>query len=648
MPAGSTPARGGSRGARSRFGSRKCWRGCSRTWGPTARRSPPAGTACWPGGSLARTPAGCVFARRPPSCAGLRDLLALQAAVEELHTAYGERYPSRRLHACATDLRQRLLAAASDRLDPASEPTRRLLGEIAGLQREALVNENPLLKGKKLLLVKRYTYDSNHFYDEFASGIRRFGGGFYLLSLPGGAIAEIAPELHSGVVGRYDVSFDARRILFDYRPCKLEGFRIHEIGVDGKGLRAVTAAPADEGRRMATYSEIPAEDLRKPACGCGHLTFDLHSCYLPDGRVEFTAPCCYGHWTDDLHPCYLPDGRIVFASTRSEHGVLCSGHGISGTNLYRINADGTGLQRLSENALSEFFPTGDERRADTLHPLGIRGQRGGSRAVAVGDVPRRQPLGGDRRHCHERPARVQPGPRRARPQRPDRLSRRGPFALQHRRDPAAGPAAGEAVGSGDDRADAGFAPQGELGAAADANGRWTIDVYGPWYADPFPLTDPAATSVAGKFFLVSCNEDKLWNDPAAYGLYLLDVFGNRVPIYRDAAISCWQPRPLEPQPVPPVAAGSSSIADSSAAASAPEATVVVADVYQGLEGVPRGTVKYLRVMEQYGQRQTWPALEKRFGARKHEIEMQAHGRQQHRRHHKHRRQHRLRHDAHHR
>ena len=29
-----------------------------------------------------------------------------------------------------------------------------------------------------------------------------------------------------------------------------------------------------------------------------------------------------------------------------------------------------------------------------------------------------------------------------------------------------------------------------------------------------------------------------------------------------------------------------------------EATVVVADVYQGLDGVPRGTVKYLRVMEQ--------------------------------------------------
>ena len=143
----------------------------------------------------------------------------------------------------------------------------------------------------------------------------------------------------------------------------------------------------------------------------------------------------------------------------------------------------------------------------------------------------------------------------------------------------------------------GSLPKGNWGLRQMRNGRWTIDVYGPWYADPFPLTDPATVSVAGKFFLVSANEDKLWNDPAAYGLYLLDVFGNRVPIYRDAAISCWQPRPVEPQPIPPVVAGTSLPVETSTARS-PEATVVVADVYQGLDGVARGAVKYLRVMEQ--------------------------------------------------
>jgi len=143
----------------------------------------------------------------------------------------------------------------------------------------------------------------------------------------------------------------------------------------------------------------------------------------------------------------------------------------------------------------------------------------------------------------------------------------------------------------------GSLPKGNWGLRQMRNGRWTIDVYGPWYADPFPLTDPAAASAAGKFFLVSANLDKLWNDPAAYGIYLLDVFGNRVPVYADGEISCWQARPLEPRAAPPVVTGSSSVAESSATSS-PEASVLVADVYRGLDGVAPGAVKYLRVMEQ--------------------------------------------------
>ena len=148
-----------------------------------------------------------------------------------------------------------------------------------------------------------------------------------------------------------------------------------------------------------------------------------------------------------------------------------------------------------------------------------------------------------------------------------------------------------------------------------------MDIYGPWYCDPFPLADPAGEPAAGKFFLVSCNPDGMWNDPAGYGIYLLDVFGNRVPIYRDPETSCWQARPLEPRPMPLVLADVSQVAESVVGHAEPqwragsgppvvavpggtrstggsEATVFVSDVYQGLDGVARGTVKYLRVMEQ--------------------------------------------------
>jgi hypothetical protein len=105
----------------------------------------------------------------------------------------------------------------------------------------------------------------------------------------------------------------------------------------------------------------------------------------------------------------------------------------------------------------------------------------------------------------------------------------------------------------------------------------------------------AELSLAGQFFLVSCNPAGLWNDPAGYGLFLLDVFGNRVPIYADPEMSCWQARPLQPRPVPPVLSNSVAALDTPPNS---EATVLVQDLYQGLDGVVPGSVKYLRVMEQ--------------------------------------------------
>ena len=63
-----------------------------------------------------------------------------------------------------------------------------MLTELDDLQHEAaLVAENPLLAGKRLLFVKRYTYDSDHYYDEFITGTRTFGGGLFTLSLHDGS-----------------------------------------------------------------------------------------------------------------------------------------------------------------------------------------------------------------------------------------------------------------------------------------------------------------------------------------------------------------------------------------------------------------------------------------------------------------------------
>jgi hypothetical protein len=123
------------------------------------------------------------------------------------------------------------------------------------------------------------------------------------------------------------------------------------------------------------------------------------------------------------------------------------------------------------------------------------------------------------------------------------------------------------------------------------NGRWVKDNVGPLFCDPYPLSD--------NFFLVSCNPDRPWRDEKAYGLWLIDTFGNRVLIYDDPDISCWQPMLLRSREQPPVIPTLYSPDDNSMESnSREEATVVLTDVYDGLEGVERGEIKYLRIFEQ--------------------------------------------------
>jgi len=123
----------------------------------------------------------------------------------------------------------------------------------------------------------------------------------------------------------------------------------------------------------------------------------------------------------------------------------------------------------------------------------------------------------------------------------------------------------------------------------DEKGNWRGDGAGrgPLFRDPYPLSR--------ENFLVSHKPAGAdLNDPKGYGIYLLDGKGNLQLVYRDPEISCWVAYPLQPRKVPPVL---SSSKDAKLAA-AKLAKCVVTDVYHGLEDVPRGTIKYIRVLEQ--------------------------------------------------
>ncbi|MBR5710545.1 MAG: SUMF1/EgtB/PvdO family nonheme iron enzyme, partial [Thermoguttaceae bacterium] len=100
----------------------------------------------------------------------------------------------------------------------------------------------------------------------------------------------------------------------------------------------------------------------------------------------------------------------------------------------------------------------------------------------------------------------------------------------------------------------------------------------PQFTHPFPVTD--------KVFLVSA---KL-RPGAGWQVCLVDTFDNVVPLISVPNFACFEPIPIRQTPRPPVIGNRTNY-------DRQEADVFIANVYfgEGLKGVPKGTVKALRI-----------------------------------------------------
>ena len=416
----------------------------------------------------------------------------------------------------------------------------------------------------KLLFVRRFTLTNSHIYTEHIDSRWTPGGDLCVLDLETGAVTEVVPELNGGVFNRFDLSFDAKTILFDYKKSAKEGYRIYEIGLDGKGLRQLTFAENDD------------EDLAKR----------------------------YGYGTNDMHPCYLPDGSIVFTSTRCRTSTLCNSADVYTTTvLHRMDSDGRNIRRLSNNCVSEFSPA--------VMPDGrvlyMRWEYNRKGAGAVKALWAMQPDGAASSEVYGNlivdPESMLYG--RPVPGTDDKIlflgcSHWGPnngvgtvILLDTKRDTASREAMTLITRDVDAQTHGGYTFR--------VDGKWVNDstgTLGPLFKDPYPITE--------KLFLAAHKPKGLaWSDPKGYELCLLDEQGTVTALYRDEEISCWHPypilaRPRLPQPAVPI--------DQKLAAQK-LAQCIVADVYAGLNNVPRGAVKYIRILEQTARpwtaRNTW-------------------------------------------
>jgi len=410
----------------------------------------------------------------------------------------------------------------------------------------------------QLLFVKRHTYNSNHYYTEFINSSWQPGGNLCVLNLKDGSVREVVAELQGGVFERFDLSFDAKRVVFAWKKGSQDGYRIYEVNLDGTGLRQLTFPQTDE-----------AELVRKYRVG-GH----------------------YHHGTDDMQPCYLPDGGIAFISTRCQYGILCDGpDDFTTTVIYRMDGDGKNLRKLSNSSVSEASPVilPDGRILYTRWEYVDKG------AVSVKGLWTMRPDGSGSAEVYGNDLALPPTLIYGRPI-PEVANHYVVMGVPHcpqngvgtvirldmNRDIRSREPMTYMTPDVDIKDEGGFAfrkPDGSW--VNDGRGR------GRLFKDPYPLSD--------KLFLVAHKpEGPPWNAANGYGLGLLDDKGCVTSIYQDPAISCWLPYPVKPRPVPPVTATSVN----AALAANNQAACMVSDVYHGLENVRRGEVAYLRILEQ--------------------------------------------------
>ena len=476
----------------------------------------------------------------------------LRAAIRDLMSDFGPRYPSGDEFLRRLDAIEKQMAAGADSGRAA----------FALLQREALA-ASPLLSGAPILFVVREQYLPDHHNTEtiFHTGEPnctkyRPGGALKILDPATGRTAVLLDPGPEGLVRDPEVHFDGRKIIFSMRKARNENYSIYELEVDPQ--KGWTAVPGSL-RRLTNERDAT-----------------------------------------DIDPVYLPDGKIIFSSTREPKYCHCNMHIMA--NLHRMDGDGANIHQIGRSTLFEGHASlmpdgrvlyyrweyvdrnfGDAQGLWTVNPDGtghtVYWKNNMASPPAVFDgraIPGTDKVVCIFGSCHDRPW--------------------GALAIIDR-------------SKGIDSAEAVMRiwPASARALVKDV-AAFMCDSFRPLrsrYEDPFPLVDPR-TGVGGKYFLVSHNVNtlpagrKIQQQPdlneLVMGLYLVDTFGNEILLHTEQP-GCFDPMPLAAHPRPPLLPERRDYKSATG-------RMYVSDVYQGthMQGVRRGDVASLRVVESVEKR----------------------------------------------
>jgi len=356
---------------------------------------------------------------------------------------------------------------------------------------------------------------------------------------PSGHVRKLAPE-EPGSFWRPDLSFDGERVLFCYQAHDESSFHLYEINIDGTGLRQLTSGPYD-----------------------------------------------------DIDPIYLPDGHIMFTTTRCNTYVRCMPYTYSYV-VARCDADGKNVYLVSRNNEPDWCPA-------LLNDGRICYSRWEYHDKALWRIQSLWAMNPDGTNVASFWGNQSVWPDHLAEPRPIPGSHRVMFTGLAHHDWFAG-----SIGIIDPSDGFNF-PHGLTKVTRDVPwpecGTPPVDPgekesyhqsgrYGA-YKTPYPLSE--------EDFLVSARAGNPGHPRTSgrekFRLYLMDVYGNRELIY-EGHYNIWHAIPAKSRPAPHRHPDRVAWPGSGNDRNHPKPGILFStDVYQNVPDLPRGSVKYLRVVQ---------------------------------------------------
>jgi len=277
---------------------------------------------------------------------------------------------------------------------------------------------------------------------------------------------------------------------------------------------------------------------------------------------------------DNYDACYLPDGRIIFTSTAPFIGVPCVFGNAHVSTIFRLEADGKTVRQLGFEQEHDWCPAvlndgrllyarweytdtphSQTRRLFSMNPDGTRQMAYyGSNSYWPNSIFYARPVPGH----PTKVAAVISGHHG--------VARMGELIIFD-------PGLDSREAKGVVQRIPGYGKPVEP-LIADR----LVDASWPKFLHPWPLNE--------KYYLAACRPGpgSLW------GIYLVDVFDNILLLREEPDYALLEPVPLRKTVRPPVIPDNVTLARK-------DAVISIQDIYQGdgLKGIPRGTVKKLRV-----------------------------------------------------